>query len=277
MTAAAPISPFILIRGAGEMASAIAWRLFMANMTRICMLELPDPLCVRREVSFCTAFDRGGMSVEGVRAVVAANGEEMEAAWKEGAIAVMQVADWENAAAPAPDVVVDAILAKKNVATSLADAPLVIALGPGFAAGKDCHVVIETNRGHDLGRIILNGEAAPNTGVPGNIGGHTATRVLRAPASGIFETEREIGNHIAAGETVGTVAGKSVTAGLDGMLRGLIRPGTEVASGLKLGDIDPRGAREFCYTISDKARALSGSVLESVMRFHNGNAPTARQ
>lgn len=267
---AAPLSPFIVIRGAGEMASAIAWRLFMANMTRICMLELPNPLCVRREVSFCTAFDRGEMPVEGVRAAVARNREEMEAAWQKDAIALMRIGNWEKAGAPPPEVVVDAILAKKNIATSLADAPLVIALGPGFAAGKDCHVVIETNRGHNLGRIILDGEAAPNTGIPGNIAGHTATRVLRAPASGIFESEREIGDSIAAGQSVGTVAGQAVIAGLDGMLRGLIRPGTEVASGLKLGDIDPRGEREFCYTISDKARALSGSVLEAVMRFHNG-------
>lgn len=263
------LSPFILVRGAGEMASAIAWRLFMAKMTRICMLELPDPLCVRREVSFCTAFDRSEMRVEEVPALVAADGKEMEAAWEKGAIALMRVGDWEKAGAPAPDVVVDAILAKKNVATSLADAPLVIALGPGFAAGRDCHVVIETNRGHDLGRIILDGEASPNTGIPGNIGGHTAKRVLRAPASGIFESARQIGDRIAAGDTIGTVAGQAVTAGLDGMLRGLIRPGTKVASGLKLGDIDPRGTQEFCYTISDKARALSGSVLEAVMRFHN--------
>ena len=273
----APLSPVILIRGAGEMASAIAWRLFMANMTRICMLELPNPLCVRREVSFCTAFDRSGMSVEGVRAVVAANREEMEAAWKEGAIAVMQVADWEKAAAPRPDVVVDAILAKKNVATGLADAPLVIALGPGFAAGKDCHVVIETNRGHDLGRILLDGEAAPNTGIPGNIAGHTAKRVLRAPASGIFETGREIGDRLAAGETVGTVAGQPVAARLAGMLRRLIPPGHGAASGLQPGRHHPPYERGICHTLSDKARALSGSVLEAVMRFYNGNAPTARQ
>lgn len=269
MAASALLSPFILIRGAGEMASAIAWRLYMARMTRIVMLELPDPLCVRREVSFCTAFEREEMEVEGVRALVAADGREMEAAWREGAIAVMRVGDWEKVAAPRPDVVVDAILAKKNVASRLDDAPLVIGLGPGFSAGRDCHVVIETNRGHDLGRIILEGEAAPNTGIPGDIGGHTALRVLRAPVAGTFESRCNIGEHIRAGESIGTVAGQAVTAGLDGMLRGLIRPGTEVAEGLKLGDIDPRGKKEFCYTISDKARALAGSALEAVMRFCN--------
>lgn len=257
------------------MASAIAWRLYMANLRRICMLELDDPLCVRRQVSFCTALESGTAQVEGVRAVAARDWGEIDAVQKSGAIAVVRIADWERIDAPAPDVLIDAILAKRNLGTSKDDARLVIALGPGFTAGTDCHLVIETNRGHDLGRIIDSGSAEPNTGVPGNIAGHTAERVLRAPAAGIFASQRTIGDNVFRGDNVGHVAGHPVTAKLDGMLRGLIRSGTYVTTGLKLGDIDPRGKREHCYTISDKARAIAGAVLEAVMRY--GNRPAAER
>lgn len=266
---AARLSPLVLIRGAGEMASAIAWRLRMANIGRIVMLELPAPLCVRREVSFCTALQRRVMAVEGVEAEHVPDRAGILSAWRRGRIAVMLVDDWARVADLAPDAVVDAILAKKNVATSKADAPFVVALGPGFEAGRDCHVVIETSRGHDLGRIVVSGQAAPNTGVPGAIAGHTAERVLRAPAAGTFESDRTIGDAVAKGEFIGAVAGKPVVAGIDGVLRGLIRPGTAIPARTKLGDIDPRGRKAFCYTISDKARALSGSVLEAIMRHAN--------
>lgn len=268
----APLSPFILIRGAGEMASAVAWRLFMANMGRICMLELANPMAVRRLVSFCTALDEGSAMVEGVAAVTAAGAEEIHAAWAKGKIAVVLNEDWERIETLAPDIVVDAILAKRNIATNKDQAPLVIALGPGFEAGKDCHMVIETNRGHDLGRIIEAGSAAPNTGNPGNIAGFTGERVLRAPATGRFETSRRIGDMIAAGETVGQVGSAPVIAGLDGILRGLIRDGTSIPADRKLGDIDPRAKLEYCATISDKARAIAGSVLEGIMRHRNAPA-----
>jgi len=270
---AAGLSPVILIKGAGEMASAIAWRLFMANMRRICLLDLPDPLCVRRTVSFCPALEAGAAVVEGVGALAARSRSDIETAWRQRKVAVMLTDDWRTAGAPAPDVVVDAILAKRNLGTAKDAAPLVIALGPGFSAGTDCHLVIETDRGHNLGRIIARGAAAPNTGVPGTIAGHTATRVLRAPAAGIFDSDRSIGDLVEIGEIVGLVAGSPVIAGADGVLRGLIRPGAEVAVGLKVGDIDPRGDPAYCATISDKARAISGSVLECVMR--HANVPAA--
>lgn len=266
----AALSPRVLVKGAGEMASAVAWRLHRAGFRRLCMLDLPNPLCVRRQVSFCTALESGAAAVEGVRAVRVRTQGEIEAAWDAGAIAVACTDDWARIAGIGPEVVIDAILAKRNTGTAKHDAPLVIALGPGFEAGTDCHLVIETNRGHDLGRLLERGRAAPNTGVPGDIAGHTNDRVLRAPAAGEFRTERRIGDFVRRGDVIGEVAGHPVTAPLDGVLRGLIRPGTAVARGLKLGDIDPRGRREYCDTISDKARAIAGAALEGVMRHCNG-------
>lgn len=263
------MSPIILVKSAGEMASAIAWRLYMANMRRLCMLDLDDPLCVRRRVSFCVALESGETVVEGVRAVAARDRKTIEAAWKEQTVPIVRISDWERISGFAPDVVIDAILAKRNLGTSMDEARLVIALGPGFTAGMNCHLVIETNRGHDLGRIITSGAAAPNTGIPGDIAGHTSERVLRAPAAGTFQSQRAIGDMVRRSDIVGHVGGHSVVAGLDGMLRGLIRSGTVVTSGLKLGDIDPRGKREHCDTISDKARAIAGAVLEGVMRHCN--------
>lgn len=267
------MSPFILVKGAGEMASAIAWRLYMANMRHICMLDLDDPLCVRRQVSFCTVLESGIVVVEGVRAVAARDWNGIEAAWKTQTIAVLRITDWGRIDGLAPDVVVDAILAKRNLGTSKDEAPLVIALGPGFTAGADCHLVIETNRGHDLGRIIVCGSAEPNTGIPGDIAGHTDERVLRAPAAGTFQSIRAIGDLVRKNDIVGQVAGQPVIARLDGMLRGLIRSGTAVTTGLKLGDIDPRAKRRHCHTISDKARAIAGAVLEGVMRYCNQSSP----
>jgi xanthine dehydrogenase accessory factor len=263
------VSPVVLIKSAGEMASAIAWRLYMANLRRVCMLDLENPLCVRRAVSFCTAFESATAVVEGVRARAARTQAEIEHAWRAGEIAVVRTGDWARMVGLAPDVVVDAILAKRNTGTRKDDAPMVIALGPGFVAGADCHIVIETNRGHNLGRIIVSGGAEPNTGVPGEIAGHAAARVLRAPAAGTFETDRSIGDLVRAQDVIGHVAGHPVMARIDGVLRGLIRAGTAVAPGLKLGDIDPRGRREYCHTISDKARAIAGAVLEGVMRYSN--------
>lgn len=265
----APLSPVVLIRGAGEMASAIAWRLHRANIRRIVMTELDAPLCVRRTVAFCTALETGQTRVEGVAARSASTPAEAGDAWRDGHIAVAPHSQWHAFSDFAPDVVVDAILAKRNIATALADAPLVIGLGPGFVATQDCHFVIETNRGHNLGRIVESGGAEPNTGVPGDIAGHTQARVFRAPASGVFETRRAIGDRVSEGDSLGHVAGIPVNAALAGMLRGLLRSGTAVEKGVKLGDIDPRGRPDYCHTISDKARAIAGAVLECVLRAYN--------
>jgi xanthine dehydrogenase accessory factor len=259
----------IVIKGAGEMASAVAWRLYMANFKKILMLETSDPLAVRRAVSFCEAVHDGRQTVEGVEAIRVFEPADIHAAWGRKQIAVAADPQWRLLEQLKPDLVVDAILAKKNLGTRMDEAALVIGLGPGFIAGSDVHMVIETNRGHNLGRIITQGTAEPNTGIPGNIAGVTEDRVLRAPADGPFKALRSIGDIVSAEETIGRVAGVTVRAGIDGVIRGLIRSDTAVSKGLKIGDIDPRGQKDNCYTISDKARAIGGSVLEAVLRVYN--------
>ena len=259
----------IIIRGAGEMATGVACRLYRANFRRILMLEIAAPLAVRRQVAFCEAVHERTMAVEGVEAVRVDRTAELLAAWAAGKIAVRVDPQGESIGRWGPDVLIDATLAKRNLGLSAADAPLVVALGPGFEAGRDCHVVVETNRGHHLGRLLTTGTAEPNTGVPGNIGGYTRERVLRAPAAGLFHTERQIGEAVRRGEKIGRVGTTAVTATLDGVLRGLIRPGSRVTAGLKIGDIDPRGEAISCDLISEKARALGGAVLEALLAAYN--------
>jgi xanthine dehydrogenase accessory factor len=193
----------------------------------------------------------------------------IHAAWEQGSIAVVADPKWLRLQQVRPKVVVDAILAKKNLGTRMTDAELVIGLGPGFTAGQDVHMVIETNRGHDLGRILTTGSAQANTGVPGTIAGFTEERVLRAPVAGLFETTRSIGDLIKAGDFIGTVAGQEISSRIDGVIRGLIRSETKVTRGLKIGDVDARGQKQSCHTISEKARAIGGSVLEAVLRVYN--------
>ena len=251
------------------MASAVAWRLHMANLHRILMLETPNPLAVRREVSFCEAVHDGLKEVEGVKAVLAKSTDNIHNCWENDDIAVVVDPRWQSLEELNANVSVDAILAKKNLGTKMSEADLVIALGPGFSAGKDAHLIIETNRGHDLGRIIASGAAEPNTGIPGAIQGYAAERVLRAPISGIFEAQKQIGDSVKKDEILGLVSETKIIAGIDGVIRGLIRSGSNVTRGLKLGDIDPRGEKSYCYTISDKARAIGGSVLEGILRHFN--------
>lgn len=248
------------------MASAVAWRLYMANFRNLFMMEAPDPLAVRRRVSFCEAVHDGTQTVEKVTGIRAEDAEQVQAAWQTWRIPVLVDPQWTMIDRLEPDVVIDAILAKKNLGTNRGEARLVIGIGPGFIAGEDVHLVIETNRGHNLGRIIIRGHAAPNTGVPGNIGGYTRQRILRAPDAGRFVSFHDIGDRVRAGELVGTVEKATVRTEIDGILRGLIRTGTDVSKGLKIGDIDPRGDVAYCLSISDKARAIGGSVLEAVLR-----------
>ncbi len=254
----------IMIYGAGEMASGVAVRLFRAGFRRLVMLETANPTCVRRPVSFCEAVPDGRALVEDIAADLAPNSTSIPGIWNAGRIAVLVDPDHHSRAALAPDVVVDAILAKTNLGTGPDDAPLVIALGPGFSAGRDCDVVVETNRGHNLGRLIYEGEAEPNTGVPGDIAGRTLERVLRAPRAGLVGDCLPIGSRIQAGDVTCRVAGTPVHAAINGVLRGMIRAGLHVPEGLKLGDVDPRGREEYCLTVSEKARALGGSVLEAI-------------
>jgi len=259
----------IAVKGAGEMASAVAWRLHMSNFRKILMLETDYPLAVRREVSFCEAVHEGEKEVEKVKAVRVQKPDEIKPCWQKNEIAVVVDPQWQMLKAIQPEVVVDAVLAKKNLGTQLNEAPLVIGLGPGFYATKDVHLVIETNRGHNLGIIITSGEAEPNTGTPGAIGGFTEERVLRAPGDGKFQSVRNIGDRVNKNEILGSVAGIEVRARIAGVLRGLIRPNSQVTRGLKIGDIDPRGEASYCFTISDKARAIGGSVLEAILRSYN--------
>ncbi len=251
------------------MATGIAWRLYKANIRRLCMIDLDVPFCVRRTVSFCTALDEGSVTVEGVEATAVCGSEAIRRAWDDGRVAVIRVDDWVAIRDIVPDILIDAIIAKRNLGTRIDDAGLVIGLGPGFTAGVDCHYVIETNRGHNLGRVIEEGCAEANTGMPGDIMSYTEERVLRAECDGEFRSFRSIGDLVLEGETVGMVADSPVRARVEGVLRGLIRSGVLARRGLKLGDIDPRCRPEFCHTVSDKARALGGAVLEAVMRSAN--------
>jgi len=254
----------VLIRGAGEQATGVAYRLFRGGF-KLCFTEIAEPLAVRREVSFCEAVYDGEKTVEGVTAKRIRGSEDIEQVWREGKIPLL--IDPENRVRERlkPQVEIDAILAKRNVGTAITDAPLVIGLGPGFTAGKDVHIVIETNRGHDLGRLIFEGEAEPNTGVPGDIAGYGIERVLRATADGIFHNIRAIGDHVEAGDVIAEVEGKPVKTVIAGVVRGLLREGIQVTEGLKAGDVDPRAKREACFTISDKARALGGAALEAIL------------
>lgn len=258
----------VLIRGGGDLASGVAWRLQVSGF-KVLMTELKKPLAVRRTVSFCEAVYEGQTEVEGVKALLTDSADGVAAVWEKGCIPVLVDPEAEARHAVRPDVLVDATLAKRNLGISPSHARLVIALGPGFEAGKDAHYVVETNRGHLLGRLLTCGCAQPNTGIPGPVQGVTSERVLRAPVSGAWETQKRIGDLVKQGDLLGLVQGHAVFSRIDGLLRGLIRPGTEVSAGLKIGDVDPRGDASACHTISDKALAIAGGVLEAILRtFH---------
>jgi xanthine dehydrogenase accessory factor len=259
----------VLIRGAGEMASGVAHRLHQSHF-KICMIEIPHPLAVRREVTFSEAIYEGEKEVEGIRAKLISKLEEVELTWEQGAIPILIDPDAKIARNfLKPDVLVDAIMAKKNLGTQVNDAPLVIGLGPGFTAEKDVHIVIETNRGNNLGKMILKGSAEPDTGIPGEIGGYTIERLLRTMKKGVFHPQRSIGERVNKGAVVAVVEDYPVIAKISGVVRGLLRDGVEVKKGMKVGDIDPRGKREVCFMISDKARAIGGGVLEAILYRFN--------
>ena len=259
----------ILIKGAGDLATGIASRLYGAGH-QIMMTDIAVPLTVRRLVAFSRAVYEGEAVVEDMTARLAKNQEEAEEIMEQGDIPVIVDPKAECIQWFQPDVIVDAILAKKNLGTTRDMAPLTIALGPGFVAGQDVDVVVETKRGHKLGRIIRAGSAAPNSGVPGVIGGYGAERVIHSPAAGVFRNRRAIADFVEAGETIAlleTPEGETVpvTTQISGILRGLLRDGYPVTKGFKVADVDPRRAElENCFLISDKARCIAGSVLELV-------------
>ncbi len=259
----------VLIRGAGEMASGVVHRLHRSHF-KICMTEIPQPLAVRREVAFSEAIYDGQKEVEGVRAKLISAPEEIESAWKDGDVPILIDSDAKKTRNfLKPEILIDGILAKRNLGTQITDASLVIGLGPGFTAGKDAHLVVETNRGHNLGRVISKGAAEADTGIPGEIGGYTVERLLRTLKKGIFHTQKTIGERVNKGAVVAVVDDFPVMAKISGVVRGLLRDGVEVKKGTKVGDIDPRGKKELCFTISDKARAIGGGVLEAVLYWFN--------
>ena len=256
----------VLIRGAGDLASGIALRLFHAKM-EVVMTDLPRPTAIRRTVCFSQAILFGTMTVEDVTAAFAETSEAAVSILKEKKIPVLADPEAACIAALRPDAVVDAILAKRNLGTKITDAPCVIGVGPGFTAGVDCHACVETMRGHTLGRVITEGSPIPNTNIPGLIGGFTGERVLRAPADGIFRQRLEIGDMVEQNEIAGFVGTEPMRCQISGVLRGLLADGTPVHKGMKAGDVDPRGEVSYCQLVSDKALAIGGGVLEAILRF----------
>lgn len=256
----------ILIKGAGDIATGIAVRLKNSGM-QVVMTEIAIPTTVRRSVAFSRAVYEGSAVVENITAKLVLDFAQIPAVLQQDEIPVLIDPRCEVLKSIHFDAVVDSILAKKNLSTDPTQAPVVIGVGPGFSVPQDCHCVIETQRGHDLGRCIYQGCAAKNTGIPGEIGGYTVERLLRAPCDGIFHPILAIGDAVKAGQTVALVDDQPVTAQIDGIVRGLLQDNVPVKAGMKSGDIDPRGCYEHCFTVSDKARAVGGGVLEAILHL----------
>ena len=256
----------VLLKGAGDLGTGVAWRLRRAGFPVI-ITELARPLVVRRTVAFASAVYDGAMTIEGITARRAQSFDDARALLGDDVIPVLVDQAGRAREFFKPPVFVDAVMAKRNTGTRLDDVPLVIALGPGFTPGVDCHAVIETNRGHDLGRVLWNQPAEANTGTPGEIDGKGAERVLRAPVDGVVIGNKVIGDRVTQGEVIARVNDVAVLAPFDGVLRGLVRDGLVVRAGMKIGDVDPRAKREHCFAISDKALAIGGGVLEAVLSW----------
>lgn len=253
-----------VIRGAGDLASGIALRLWRSGI-RVVMTDVERPTAIRRTVCFSEAVVHGETAVEGVTARRAETAAQALELLREGVIPVLADPDGHCIPDLRPVAVVDAILAKRNLGTRITDAPVVIGVGPGFTAGEDCHAAVETMRGHYLGRVLYEGSPIPNTGVPGLIGGFAGERVLRAPADGAFHRILDIGDRVKMGDVAATVEGAPMLCTLDGILRGILADGTPVHRGMKAGDIDPRCEEKHCYCASDKALAVGGGVLEAIL------------
>ncbi|MCL5962135.1 MAG: selenium-dependent molybdenum cofactor biosynthesis protein YqeB [Chloroflexi bacterium] len=264
----------VVVKGAGDLATGVGLRLFRSGFPLV-MTEIAEPTVVRRPVSFAEAVYDGETSVEGVIAKAIPSVEQVYPTIREGKIPVIVDPEARVVTLLRPKVVVDAIIAKRNVGTKITDAPVVIGLGPGFTAGVDVHAVVETNRGHYLGRVILEGSAEPNTGVPGVVGGYGVERVLRGPGDGKLVPILTIGQFVRKGDLIARVDGQPVLAPIDGVLRGLVRENVTVFKGMKIGDVDPRAAHEHCFTVSDKALSIGGGVLEVILMHLYGARRTS--
>lgn len=260
----------VVIKGAGDLATGIAHRLKRSGFD-IVMTEIDKPTTVRRTVAFSQAVFDNEVEIEGIKGVKVKDIDEIYNEIKKGNIPVIIDEKASIIKSLKPQVVVDAIIAKRNISTSIYDAPIVIGVGPGFEAKVDCHLVIETKRGHYLGKVIEEGTAIPNTGVPGNIGGYTRERIIRASSDGKIKPIVKIGDFVKKGQTVAYVDGVEILAEIDGIVRGMLQEGIEVFKGMKSGDIDPRCEKNHCFTISDKARSIGGGVLEAIMYMNNKN------
>lgn len=260
----------VAVRGAGDLATGTIWCLHQCGY-RVLATEIPRPSAIRRSVAFSEAIYDGIAVVENVTARCVGDLKEAESAWERGEVPVIADPALEQALQAKPDILVDAAIAKRNLGTRREMAPLVIALGPGFTAGEDTDVVIETNRGHDLGRLIFEGSAQPNTGVPGLIAGYGKERVLHSPGEGIFYPAAKIGDIVEKGDLIAHVGREPVYASISGLVRGILRDGYEVTEHFKIADIDPRIDRKAnCFTISDKARAIAGGVLTAICMWRAG-------
>jgi xanthine dehydrogenase accessory factor len=256
----------VVVKGGGDLGTGVAWRLRRCGF-HVLVTEMAQPTVIRRAVAFASAVYEGTVTVEGIAARLVKNDapETISACWTAGEVPVLVDPSGATVKRLRPDAVVDAILAKRNLGTRITDAAAVVALGPGFTAGVDCHAVVETSRGHKLGRVLMEGSAEPDTGVPGPVSGETARRLLRAPAEGIFRTVHDIGDPVRIGEIVAYVEGVPLRSRLDGVVRGLLYNGLRVTIGMKVGDVDPRGVTSHCFTISDKAVAVAGGALEAIL------------
>lgn len=268
--------PLVVIRGAGDIATGIAVRLYRCGFN-VVMTEIAQPTMIRCTVSLGQCCYQGTMTVENVTARKASTLHQIREVLANGDIPVIDDEDLKLSRELEPIAMVDAILAKRNLQFSKRLAPITIALGPGFTAGEDCHAVIETNRGHHLGRIYYQGKTQDNTGVPGNIAGFSHQRVIRSPIAGKMKCQVTIGDIVNEGDIIAAIDETPVFAPLSGMVRGLLNSGISVPSGFKIGDIDPRGETADYLSISDKARAISGSVLEALMFLRIDNSHQLHQ
>jgi xanthine dehydrogenase accessory factor len=255
--------PLAVVKGAGDLATGVALSLRAAGFS-VVMTELAQPTAIRLTVSFAQAVYAGAMVVEGVGAELAAT-DGWQAILEAGMIAVLVDPTGAVAERAGASVIVDAVMAKANTGTARASGSVVIALGPGFTAGRDVDAVVETMRGHHLGRIIREGSASPDTGVPGEVGGKTAERVLRSPRDGRLTYSKRIGDMVSHGETVMRVEGQPVVSPFDGCLRGAISAAVYIRAGMKIGDVDPRGDAGVVSQVSDKARAVGRAALEAAL------------
>lgn len=266
----------VAIRGGGDLGTGIAHCLCQCGF-KVVILEKEYPTVIRRKVAFAQAVYEESVLVEGIKGVKVREVADIESLWSQGHLPILIDPDMKILDKKKVAVLIDAILARRNIGMSLALAPLTIALGPGFRAGIDVHVVIETQRGHNLGRALWEGSATANTSVPEAVAGYTSERLLRAPCNGLVRHVLDIGDAVNKGDTVCYVNDIAVTAEINGVLRGLIMNNLQVHKGLKIGDVDPRGVKAYCYAISDKARAIGGGVLQTILyalrKGIGGNSP----